>query len=296
MFVEFDLAGAEWVIVAYLADDANMIAIAESGESPHTATGSLISRAPKALVEKEHKLLGSMTDPDGLLMMRKKLLPELFEGDYFIPRIFTIRQAGKKSNHGLNYDMRYRRFALENEMPEKDAEMIVNLYHDEAYPGIRKTFHADVKEDLRKRDRTLVNLMGRKVRLLEQAGSDLWDAAYSFKPQSTVFDICRQAMVSAYNDYRDEHFKHMNLAAQVHDSILVEWPDSEAAELVPFARKMVALMSPQLEAKGRTFTLGVDAKVGPNWGDMRKLDLSSPKDVPEQRSTHQGIPLVGASV
>jgi len=279
MFVEFDLAGAEWVIVAYLADDPNMIAIAKSGRSPHTATGALISRAPEALVEREHKLLGSMTDPDGLLVMRRKLLPELFEGDYFVPRIFTIRQAGKKSNHGLNYDMRYRRFALENEMPEKDAEAIVSLYHDSAYPGIRKTFHADIKHELRHNDRTLVNLMGRRVRLLDQAGPDLWDKAYAFKPQSTVFDICRRAMVLAFNDM-DVLCGPMRLKAQVHDSILVSYPDEKRDQLVPFVHKMIDYMSPQLECKGHTFTLGVDVKCGPSWGEMAPLDLS--EDVLEE--------------
>lgn len=281
MFVEFDLAGAEWVIVAYLADDANMISVVESGRSPHTATGSLISRVPEELVEKEHKLLGSMTDPDGLLTMRKKLLPELFEGDYFIPRIFTIRQGGKKSNHGLNYDMRYKRFALENEMPERDAETICELYHGKAYPGIRETFHADVRKELKENDRTLVNLMGRKVRLLDQAGPDLFDKGYAFKPQSTVFDICRQAMVAAHDAHSDPLLRHMLLRAQVHDSILTEWPDSREDELVPYAQEIVRLMSVPLEAKGHTFTLGVDVKVGPNWGEMKTLKL--PKQVAQER-------------
>lgn len=279
MFVEFDLAGAEWVIVAYLADDENMIKVVESGGSPHTATGSLISRVPKELVEKEHKLLGSMTDPDGLLAMRRKLLPELFEGDYFIPRIFTIRQCGKKSNHGLNYDMRYKRFALENEMPERDAETICTLYHSDAYPGIQKTFHADVRDDLKTKDRTLVNLMGRKVRLLDQAGPDLWDKAYSFKPQSTVFDICRQAMTQMFNS-RDPILQPALLRSQTHDSILTEWPDSLREDVGDFARAMIKLMSVPLEAKGHTFTLGVEVKIGPNWGDMRVLNLA--EQVPEK--------------
>ena len=64
MLAEFDLAGAERVVVAYLADDANMISVVESGKSPHVATGALISGAPKELIEREDKLLKHMTDPD----------------------------------------------------------------------------------------------------------------------------------------------------------------------------------------------------------------------------------------
>jgi hypothetical protein len=280
MFVEFDLAGAEWVIVAYLANDANMIDIIESGRSPHVATGSLISGAPEELVIAEHDFLGSMTDADGLMMFRSAEMPELWHGGFFIPRTMTIRQAGKKSNHGLNYDMRYKRFALENEMPETDAKPITERYHA-VFPGIRDTFHGDVKKELRENDRTLVNLFGDKVRLMDQSGPDLWDKAYSYKPQSTVAKIVTRAMVAAYNDCSDL-MGSMGLRANVHDSILVNWPDNKRDQLVPFAERMVELLSPPLTAKGRTFTLGVDVKVGPNWGAMEKLRLpKAPKPTKE---------------
>lgn len=276
MFVEFDLAGAEWVIVAYLAEDPNMIDVIESGRSPHVATGSLLSGVPEALVIAEHELLGSATDPDGILMIRSAELPELMRKDsgFFLPRSMTLRQAGKKSNHGLNYDMRYKRFALENEMPETDAKPIVDKYHDDAYPNIRKVFHADVKTDLRTRDRTLENLFGDKVRLMDQAGPDLWDKAYSYKPQSTVAKIVTRAMIAAYRDL-GEVFRPMGLRANVHDSILTNWPDDMESELEAYVRHMIKLLSPPLTTKGRTFTLGVDVKYGPNWGDMRKLKLSA---------------------
>lgn len=287
MFVEFDLAGAEWVIVAYLAEDQNMIDVIESGRSPHVATGSLISGAPEDLVIREHELLGSATDPDTILMIRAGEMPDLMKGGYFLPRSMTIRQAGKKSNHGLNYDMRYKRFALENEMPETDAKPIVEKYHDDAYPNIRNVFHADVKRELRENDRTLLNLFGDKVRLMDQSGPDLWDKAYSYKPQSTVAKIVTRAMVKVYHD-TGFLLRPASLRANVHDSLLINWPDSEEAELEAFARAVVAYMSPELEYKGRRFTLGVDVKVGPNWGAMEKLKLpaETPKhaleELPEQ--------------
>jgi hypothetical protein len=301
VFVEFDLAGAEWVVVAYLAGDQNMIDVVESGRSPHVATGSLLTGVPEDLVIREHELLGSATDPDGLLMVRNAELPELMNGGYFIPRSMTIRQAGKKSNYGLNYDMRYKRFALENEMTETDAKPIVDKYHNDAYPGIRNVFHEEVRQELKKNDRTLVNLLGRRVRLMDQAGPDLWDKAYSYKPQSTVADILLRGVVSAYND-DSPLMAHMGLRANVHDSVLVNWPDAMQEELPAFVAKMTEYLSPELECKGRRFTLSVDVKVGPNWGAMEKLRLpKAPKhaaaeEVPEQGgtgrradSTHLGL-------
>jgi hypothetical protein len=287
MFVEFDLAGAEWVIVAYLAGDQNMIDVVESGRSPHVATGSLISGAPEELVIREHELLGSATDPDTLLMVRSAELPELVKGGFFIPRSMTIRQAGKKSNHGLNYDMRYKRFALENEMPETDAKPIVEKYHDDAYPGIRDVFHAEVKKELRENDRTLVNLFGDKVRLMDQSGPDLWDKAYSYKPQSTVAKIVTRAMVAVYRD-TGELLRPAGLRANVHDSLLINWPDDREAELEPFALKVREYMSHEFEVKGRRFTLDVDVKVGPNWGAMEKLRLPKAPKHPTEELSERG--------
>ncbi len=270
-FLEFDLAGAEWVVTAYLSGDPNMIAVCESGESPHVATGHLISQASKDLIIREHEAVGSATDPDVIERARKESVPELFEGGIFLPRTMSIRQAGKKSNHGLNYGMQYKRFALENEMPEKDSKTIVELYTQQAYPGL-VTWHGEIRDELRT-TRSLTNLMGRKIRLFDQPGPELWLKAYSFKPQGTVADICLTGMCAAYED-DDEVMRPALLCAQVHDSILFQYPDDDLDMLHEFARRIKKHMSPELEARGRKFTLGVDCKIGPNWGDMRKLDAT----------------------
>jgi DNA polymerase family A len=268
MFIEFDLAGAEWVVVAYISGDPRMIEVVESGESPHVATGMLISRAPRELIIKEHELLGSTTDADELLEVRRRDIPELLDGDYFIPRTMTIRQASKRGNHGLNYDMRYRRFALENEMPENDAKPIVDFYRNRAYPGLVE-WHTEIRDQIRK-TRTLVNLMGRKVILQDQFGPDLWNMAYSFIPQSTVADIILTSMVSAYFDERPL-FKPMRLCANVHDSILLQYPPEPVDRLAEFIEATKEKMRPELFARGRTFRIGVDVKLGHNWGTMEKF-------------------------
>lgn len=271
--VEFDLAGAEWVVVAYLSGDPNMIGVVESGESPHVATGHLISRAPKELVIRENDAVGGATDPELIEELRRASVPELFDGDYFLPRTMSIRQAGKKSNHGLNYDMRYKRFALENEMPEKDSERIVDLYRNQAYPGL-VTWHTEIREELRT-TRSLVNLMGRKIQLFDQPGPELWMTAYSFKPQSTVADICLQGMCAIYED-RHPVMEPLKLCAQVHDSIVFQYPDDDIEMLRAFAWRVKMHMSPTLEARGRKFKLGVDCKIGQNWGDMKKFNMGEP--------------------
>ena len=270
MFLELDLAGAEWVIVAYIADDPAMISVVESGESPHVATGYFMTDVPKELIVKEHKLLGAATDPELIADVRKRELEEMMDVAQFLPRSMTVRQAGKKSNHGLNYDMRYKRFALTNEIPENEAAVLVDTYHD-VYPNVRKRFHKDVQDDLRK-TRTIVDLFGNKVRLLDQPGPDLYDKAYSYKPQSTVANIVKRAMRLCYED-RSALFEPMEMCANVHDSLLFDYPSQPWDRFVEFAHAVRDYMSPELSVNGHSFVLNVDAKYGKNWGDMQPLEL-----------------------
>lgn len=282
MLIEFDLAGAEWVVIAYLSGDKNMLEIAQSGRSPHTATGSLISGAPESFVEEESKLVGLNSDPDLIRELRTPL-KEAWGSvlhSFFLPRSMSVRQAGKKSNHGLNYGMRYRRFALENEMMETDAKPIVEAYSTTAYPGLQN-YWEDTRRLLR-RDRTLTNCFGRKVRLLGEWGPELFNQAYSFRPQSTVFDVCRIGMMSAFRD-ESAAFRPAQLAAQVHDSLLFDYLSHHLSGIREFCCKMKHhYMRPLLriadpEGISREFQLGVDVKMGWNWGEMK--DVPYPEDL-----------------
>lgn len=279
--LEFDLAGAEWVVVAYLSGDENMLRVVESGKSPHVATGSFIFGIPEELVIKEHKIVGAHTDPTMIRQLRLEHIPELFdlEGQpgVFLPRIFSCRQGGKKTNHGLNYDMKYRRFALENEIPEADAMPMVEAYTTKAYPGLPK-WHASIREEMRN-GRTLENCFGRKVKLVGEWGQDLFNAAYSFKPQSTVGDACLQAMCDIFEDDRIG-WMPIRLGGQTHDSLMIQYPippsDMGWIDLAEVVHDIAyKYMRPQLEYNGRTFRLDCELKIGLNWGDMVAVKIDA---------------------
>lgn len=277
--MDFDKAGAEWVIVAYLANDANMLQVVRSGESPHVATGHLITGAPKYLIELEDKLLGKTTDPDELFRMREaneELRPLLALP--FIPRSMTIRQGGKKSNHGLNYGMKYRRFALENEIPETDADRIVNLYTTAAYPGIPENFWKPTVEQLRK-DRTLTNCFGRKVRLLGEWGVELFDKAYSFVPQSTVGDTVNRAIRDAYADQAPT-FRAAEILSQKHDSATWQYPLKDLKAMADFAIQFgLDHMNPMLQYGEHQFQIGTDLKVGFDMGEKSMVKIKLSRDI-----------------
>lgn len=279
ILIELDKAGAEWVIVAYLANDGNMLDVVQSGASPHTRTGSLMSRASEELVEHENKIIGQMTDPDIIRELRLEHCHELIEGDYYLPRTMSIRQAGKKSNHGLNYDMKYRRFALENELPETEAKELVELYHS-AYPGIRQNYHKYVRDRLNK-DRTLINCFGRKRKFLGAWGTDLFDAAYAFIPQSSVYDCIRQGMHKTYWD-RSKEFRPIQLLDEVHDSFKFQYPTHSLSDLAPVVIKIALdYLNPTLVYSAHEFQIGTTAKIGFNMGNMHEIELS--KDVGRTR-------------
>lgn len=274
ILLEFDKAGAEWVVVAYLSGDARMLEIIETGRSPHVVTGSLISGAPEHLVELENKIVEHNTDPHTVASLREDpRLKELFQvPGLFLPRTMSIRQAGKKSNHGLNYGMRYRRFALENEMDEKDAKIITENYNTRAYPGV-PAWQGSIRDELRD-GRTLTNCFGRKVRLLEEWGDELFLKAYSFKPQSTIGDMVNRAICIAYED-PTPIFTKMDLLTQTHDSVTVQYPIDDWHSLAEFCVKFgTDYMSPVISYGGREFQVKTDLKIGVNWGEMVGVKLT----------------------
>lgn len=277
LLIEMDKAQAEWIIVAYLADDPNMLRVVEGGLDAHVVTGSLISGVPEDIVKAESEVLGHLTDPDLIEKARVEKFPDLMNlAKGFIPRQMTIRQMGKKSNHALDYDMTANRFSLENEVRQRDAKTIVDAYHN-IYTGIRGTFHASVIRAL-EHDRTLINCFGRKRRFLGQYGNDLFKEAYAFLPQSTVADIINVAYCEIYEKETPSGLFHP--ITQVHDSILLEVYYTSEHQLWEGLKRVEEYMTPKLTYNGRTFTIGTDATAGYSWGEgnMSKLPLNDQYD------------------
>ena len=272
ILMEFDKSGAEWVVVAYASGDGQMIDVVEKKQSPHAMTGMLISGAPLELVELEDKHVEHQTDPIEINRIRTHACPSILEGDFFLPRTMSIRQAGKKSNHGLNYGMGYRRFALENEMDERDAKRIVDLYLHNAYPGI-PVWWETIRGQLRE-NRTLTNCFGRKREFRDAWGDELFKEAYAFIPQSTVVDMVNSGMAQAFGD-DSSAFQRADLLAQVHDSIVYQYECEHFLDMALFSSRLAyEYMSPTIQYSGREFQIGTDLKVGKNWGGMISVDLT----------------------
>jgi DNA polymerase I-like protein with 3'-5' exonuclease and polymerase domains len=261
---EVDKRQAEWVVVAYLTGDSNMIKVVESGLDAHLYTASLMFNAPMELLAEEAKLIGNSTDPEYIRTQREEH-PRLAEIASRLPRTMSARQCGKRSNHGLNYDEGYVKFAMINEMDQTEAKRIWSLYHT-TYPGLR-LWYESVKRQLQK-DRTLTNCFGRKVRFLDAWGPDLWKSAYAMLPQSTVVDSLNIGMAKIYADSWLTKDNDLEILAQVHDSLLLQIPRSvyESPRFKEVKDRVFEYVSPTIEYNSRQFKIATDMKVGLNWG------------------------------
>lgn len=271
VLVEFDKRQAEWVVVAYASDDSNMIRAIEQGLDVHAYTASLMFHVPMEVVAHENDVIGHVTNPDQIKELRQTddILRQHDTTGW--PRSMTLRQCGKKSNHGLNYDEGPNTFALTNEIEIGEAKKIITMYH-EGYPSIRK-WYDHIQRQL-KASRTLENCFGRRVKFMGEWGTDLWKSSYSMIPQSTVVDSLNSGMVKVYNDPLLAREYNIDILAQVHDSILVQIPIEVMQDETKYnevMRRVNEYTSPTLTYNGNDFRIATDAKIGFNWGGKHKV-------------------------
>lgn len=272
VFVEVDKRQAEWVVVAYCTGDANMIAAVEGGIDVHTHTASLMFDVPPEIIKREHKLNGHATNAETVAQARVQdpIIHEFFrKAKKSWPRTMSLRQCGKKSNHGLNYDEGANGFALINEIEIAESKKILAMYHS-IYPGIR-VWYETIKQQL-KDDRTLVNCFGRAVRFLGGWNDTLWKSAYSMLPQSSVVDSLNLGMAELYADraFSGTEGYNVDILAQVHDSILMQVPIKSILDPASFSNFIQVIKhatSPQLVYNTREFKIASDFKFGLSWGE-----------------------------
>ena len=207
----FDLSQIENRIVAYVGGVIPQIEAFESGIDLHRLTASVIFQKPYDLISSED---GSSSLGDGRQ---------------------SERYWGKKGNHAINYDVGFKKFALKNEMPEKEAKFVLETIH-RGYPQIRGSYHQIIQNTLKK-NRIVTNLFGRNRLFLgpvipsypnvpKNACEDTYRKAYAHLAQSTCADkINEHGLLYVYEN--QQLFKHVEILAQIHDSIVFQIPLSQ---------------------------------------------------------------------
>lgn len=277
VIVEVDKAQAEWVATAYVSGDARMIEACENNLDAHVHTANLMFGIPKELIFKEHEAIETSTDEDYILEQRQKHCPEILQYRNILPNM-SCRQAGKKSNHSFNYGLSPQGFAIQYDMELKYAKQCHALYHN-AYPGL-SLWHQHIRNKLGK-DRTLENLFGRKRRFLNRWNEDLFKAAYSYIPQSTVGQLLNYGIVETYyqQDLPEYSFlRDWDLLNQVHDSMVFQYPIDKLDDLVKTIKQIQKNLDPKLYCNGRQFVIKTDCKIGINCKDLYSIDIYAEQD------------------
>lgn len=240
LYCSFDLSQAENRIVAYVGRVTEMIEAFESGEDIHSLTASLIFGEPIEQIKAENAA---------------GLPCDLGDGKH------TKRFWGKKANHGLNYGLGFKTFALYYEIPETQARWIVDRYH-RAYPGVREGYHRVVQSMLYN-NRTLVNLRGRKRLFLDRLDDRTFKEAYAHIPQSSVADIINEWGIEYIYYSDDPDLRPIELLNQIHDSIGFQIPLSVGPLAIARAlNKVKRSLEQPLQWGDITFRIPVDLTIG----------------------------------
>lgn len=173
-------------------------------------------------------------------------------------RDYSYRDMAKRGGHGTNYLGTPPTMAKHLKVSKELMESFQDGYFA-AFPGIRK-WHHWVAQRLQL-DGHLTTLLGRQRHFFGRLNDDATlREAVAYEPQSTVGDLLNLAA------WRIWHRRGpVRLMAQLHDAVLVEFPDEPKHE-AEVASYVTSLMRTELQAGGKTFVIPNDFSSGWNWG------------------------------
>jgi DNA polymerase len=247
-----DLKGAEFLVVAEITQDAEMLRFArmtlEGTGDVHRETGAFIFT----------RIRGRPIDP-------MSLAKDSIE-----------RFLGKKTRHSGNYMVGWKELmgrinaeAMETGVFVTAAMMkqILEAYH-ELHPGLR-IWYREVETELRQNG-LLRNLFGFPRRFLGRIDQIL-PAAVAFVPQSTIGDCLNYGLLACD---RDEHLRDagFQLLLNVHDAIGFQYPKQNRDEVLPRVNQLMSVPV-RIPKTGKDLNIPVEIAVGPNWGNLEAVHV-----------------------
>jgi DNA polymerase I-like protein with 3'-5' exonuclease and polymerase domains len=185
-------------------------------------------------------------------------------------RALSYRDLAKKLGHGTNYIGTPPTMAKHTKVSTSLITEFQSRYFS-AFPAIRE-WHLWVIAEL-KRSSCITSLLGRKRQFFGRPDEgETIRAAVAYNPQSSTADEIDRGLLRLWRANK------VQILLQVHDSILIQYPEEREDTLVPWA--METLREPFMLAKGREFVVPVEAKVGWSWGDVEKNKDGSVKKNP----------------
>jgi DNA polymerase-1 len=220
--ISADYSQVELRLLAHIADEPVLKEIFRRGEDVHTATAEAI--------------LGGKSDPG-------------------------TRSKAKMVNYGIVYGLSAFGLADRLQIEKEEAQQFIDAYL-ERFPRVKAFIDETIE---RAREEGHVTTLFGRIRRVPELRSRQFQTrslgerlAVNMVIQGTAADIIKLAMVRARNELRDADLT-TKLVLQIHDELLFEGPEEEAAAAAEIIEREMAAafeMDPPLE---------VDVGVGKNW-------------------------------
>lgn len=249
-----DLERAESLVVAHMSGDPQMMANHMPGVDGHLRVGSFLFSIPEDQINEEQRYLAKRTGHAGNYMMG----PDKF--------MKIVNAESSKTGITLTFT---------------ESKRLLNAYKE--YYSRLPQWWSSIERELWN-TRVLTTLLGRKRQFFGHVGAILPNAV-AYKPQGTVGDTLNVALlniegvVCSYAKQMCDVEKIKDLSsdlknygyetlAQIHDAVNFQYYEEYEKQVVSAIRQLmvVPMISP---AFGELFSIPVEIKIGPNWGDVK---------------------------
>ena len=228
LLVSADYSQIELVVLAHLSQDPGLLAAFKDGVDVHRRTAALLFGVAEAEVTSEQ------------------------------------RRAAKTINFGVIYGMSAFRLSNELGIPRGEAQSFIDAYFT-TYAGVLEFIRRTVEETERTGYST--TMLGRRRPILAINSSNKTEkqaaerVAVNTPIQGSAADLVKLAMLRVDAALRAAH-PRAKLLLQVHDELIVEAPEAEAAAVA-------ALVKAEMEAAAElSLPLRASVETGRRWGDL----------------------------
>jgi DNA polymerase I len=231
VMISVDYSQIELRIAAHLSGDPKMLAAFAAGQDIHTATAAAVFKVPIEEVDPNQRRLAKVAN---------------------FGSIYGQGEYGLSQQLGISGDVA--------------RDFLVQYWS--TYSKLRE--YLDQVRVKAREEGVVVSATGRRRAIPDlrspnfQLRSAAERMAINFPMQSLAADIIKIAMVRLHREIEADHIEGRMLL-QVHDELLFEVPE---AEVDRFAETVPRIMTGAYELETG---IEVEAKVGPNWADMKKL-------------------------
>lgn len=275
--VQVDQAGAEALIVAYLAPAGRYRDLFIHKVSPHVYFGLYaFPDVWKAELGYDIRYLYEASIAECKADVRWSEIAKCIKATDNNTPARRYYYFQKQINHSSNYGITAPRFAMnlleksEGEvwLPVYECDRLLNIYHN-LYPEIRSGFQSWVIKCI-STARTLRNLFGYPRHFYGNVDDvTVRKDAFSWVPQSTVGVITGRADSSLQRRIDSGELLNMEVWQNNHDSLLARCRE-EDVKIV--AQTMMTAMNQQMTSpRGEVFSMRSEASVGDNWYDMEEI-------------------------